>query len=205
MGMNMGMCMSQTTKTEKKLKMEVKMEGVCKVCGAHSDIDEHGDAVWNCTWQCPVKVATELRNALEARKRKMKVQCTKCKGFCWVNQSDYFECTQCHTQYVSVYGIGGCEDYEVVVFADEVRNKIYRVYVLPEKGTGDFPVENEWNERIAKADNARERMERILNSMRKWMSCKQIYFNGSDFTGPESIGVLTQQVLMGFAYTRSLH
>jgi hydrogenase maturation factor HypF (carbamoyltransferase family) len=77
-----------------------------------------------------------------------------------VNNGDYYECRQCHTQYTT----GGYSDeWERVIIIDmdgDFNTGAIAALVMPDKGTGDFQIDSE----IAKV---REEMERVLKSRKK--------------------------------------
>jgi len=209
MGMRIGMFQGVTEVEEAKVTVEVR--GKCGICGAPSRVEEgKAQVIWLCEWQCPVKVGQDLSNALYERTHRRYIRCPKCcSGYCWTNQSDYFECTDCHVQFVREGGFVGSDDWEHLLLFDEkiddIQGSQIHVLVLPEKGNNEFPVEQDWQRRIKAAQNARKRMERMLRSMRKWIGCQEIYFDGSNFTAPEALEVHVQRLLMKYKYTFSLH
>jgi len=116
----------------------------CPVCGAH---DGHYDG-------CE-KAAME-----ELRERIVNLPCPKCgKGKVGVNETDYYECRSCHTQF-STSGIVDCADPERTQLLDERHDQIIPVLVLQRKGDGKFPLDQaleELRKRLAKRSRTSRR------------------------------------------------
>jgi len=118
MGMSLGLGISMTLRLE------------CVCCG--QSMDEH-------TEECPQgRIDKLLDNRQLAR-------CCKCSGrsrFVEVNQEDFWECRNCHTQYSSS---GVCDGHDpdklerVILLT--TKDEVLDVAVLPTKGSGKFKID----------------------------------------------------------------
>ena len=109
----------------------------CPVCGFHKG---HYDG-------CE-KAAME-----ELQKRIVNLPCPKCsRGKVGVNETDYYECRACHTQF-STSGIVDCENPDRTLLLDARHDQIIPVLVLQRNGEGKFPLDQalkELRERLVK-------------------------------------------------------
>lgn len=74
--------------------------------------------------------------------RQRRIPCpTQCGGTVGVNKQDYYECRNCGIQFTS--GCGAPEGAEKYFLDDPKASDLVMVQVLPNKGSGEFPVDEE--------------------------------------------------------------
>lgn len=115
MGMSFGLGLSQSP----CLLMAV----VCDYCGNSVSAHQQG---------CPAGAYERAQEALR------NIPCPLCKkGYVEVNESDFYECRECHGQFTTALMD---ETWPETRLWDHQANWPIKVLVMPDKGQGKFPV-----------------------------------------------------------------
>ena len=186
----MGITMQQNT------RVVVKTEAHCQICGAIAEIDGDSRTQYTCDWDCPTKVCA-ARDALLMKQPRY--NCPKCtKGTVSRNKDDFLECDSCRIQFSR--SPHGDDTWERTILIDQ-RDNIVHVEVYPLKGKGDLWVK-EYKRDTQKAKKTMDRMIRLLSFLRRGFQCQEIFFNGREFIGPDSLDRLALEILQKDKYLR---
>jgi len=105
------------------MRMSHRLLQRCAVC--QNPEGEHSE-------DCPIARLDDLMDA------RIYVPCPKCRdGKISINNSDFYECRACHTQFTCGVGVDS-DNPELVYLDDPKRNDLVPCHVLLEPGKGSF-------------------------------------------------------------------
>ena len=111
------------------LSLSPRLRTIARCQHCNGSVDEHNEG-------CPVTRLESLQN------RQKHIQCPKWEvAAVDVNNSDFYECRACHTQYCLVGGPKVTNEKVYLVIDEDapIDVGVRTVYVLAEKGKGEYP------------------------------------------------------------------
>ena len=94
-----------------------------------------------CGWSDGHGPDCELQKIQELQERNVYIDCPKCnERAVGLNQSDFYECRLCHTQF-STSGLVDCEEPEEATLIDLQNDRAIPVRVIKKEGCGEFPID----------------------------------------------------------------
>ncbi len=112
-----------------RLSQSPRLRQIARCPHCDGTVEEHSEG-------CPVLRLESLRD------RQKHIHCPKCNSKSVdANKSDFYECRACHTQYSLVSGPKVTAETAVLVIDEDapITVGVRTVYVLAEKGKGEFP------------------------------------------------------------------